>query len=300
MAEGKAVNNAEQGGAPHDDNGIDIVYRSVESGDAEALFGLSSLVRWSHRLDDWRMLLSVGNGVVAVAGRQVVGVTLYWLQGDTHATIGCVIVSPEWQGRRIGNTLMMRALIACGTRTVSLNATPEGAGLYARLGFVDQGFVAQHQAVVSSVPTVAVDAPCLLRPMTTADHDAVVALHSFSSGLDRRAILPAYLAIAQGVVLERDGQLVGFSLFRSSGRGFAIGPVVAPGLNDAKALIAYWIAKHNGQFLRIDLPEDPVLCDWLVGLGLPRVDRLRLMVRGAPAVRSAAPRMFALINQALS
>src|SRR6185437_15074602 len=91
--------------------------------------------------------------------------------------------------------------------------------------------------------------------------------------------------VSQGVVLERGGELVGFSLLRRFGRGYAIGPVIAipsPDEQLAKSLISYWLAMHAGEVMRIDVPGSAGINDWLIALGMKRVDSVTRMVRNAP------------------
>lgn len=112
-------------------------------------------------------------------------------------------------------------------------------------------------------------------------------------------MIDALLDVANGIALDRDGELLGFALFRRFGRGHVIGPVVAPDALRAQALISHWLALNEGIFVRIDVPGDSGLSDWLQGLGLPRVDTVVAMARGDAPVRDPALRTFAAVNQAL-
>ena len=105
-------------------------------------------------------------------------------------------------------------------------------------------------------------------------------------------------------MLERDGELLGFSLLREFGRGHAIGPVVAStaGQNHerlAKALIAHWLAHNDGRFTRIDTPDESGLSTWLEKVGLKRVDTVIKMARNGTPPHDASIAQFAIINQAL-
>lgn len=278
----------------------EITYRDIEAPDLPALHALSVQVKWPHRLEDWRTLLQIGHGIVALSGRTIVGVTAYWPHGQTHATLGLVIVSPEHQGKRIGNALMTRVLAACGQRTVLLNATPAGAGLYARLGFVPSGEVRQHQGATFTTTLHAPIRGDRIRPVTRADFSEIVALHSVASGMDRASILPVYLEQSACIALDSDGVTTGFALYRRFGRGHVIGPVVAADIDQAKMLISYWLTRHPGQFIRVDVADLPELSQWLDSLGIVCVDTVCVMTRGQALNRPASPRVFALINHALS
>jgi hypothetical protein len=100
-------------------------------------------------------------------------------------------------------------------------------------------------------------------------------------------------------VLDQDGHARGFAMLRRFGRGLAIGPVVAPDAEGAKALIAHLVGLNAGKFVRVDVDFDSGLTEWLESLGLMRVDAPTVMVRGAQATRVEGARLFGLVNQAL-
>ncbi|HEX3380167.1 MAG TPA: GNAT family N-acetyltransferase [Paraburkholderia sp.] len=284
-----------------------LTYRRFTPDDIPAAHGLSMAVSWPHRPEDWRFAADAGGGFVAEQNGVVIGTALCWKFGADRATLGMVIVSPEQQGRGIGAKLMQLVLEETGSRVTFLHATPAGQPLYEKLGFRACGGLDQHQGAVFQPPLVSLPAGERLRPLGINDTPRLIALASRASGLDRDAVLSALRQSADGIALDRDGELLGFSLFRRFGRGYAIGPVVAadsPDSSRAKALIHHWLALNEGAFIRIDVPADSGLTDWLVGLGLPRVDTVVKMVRNAdPARHEGASddhyRQFGIINQAM-
>ena len=52
------------------------------------------------------MVIGLGHGVVATLGAEIVATALWWPYGETHATLGMIIVSPDHQGAGIGKRLM--------------------------------------------------------------------------------------------------------------------------------------------------------------------------------------------------
>jgi GNAT superfamily N-acetyltransferase len=283
-------------------------YRRFTSADIDAAHGLSQAVRWPHRADDWRFMFDAGTGFVAEDNGTVIGTALCWKFGTERGTLGLVIVSPDEQGRGIGRKLMELVLEELGNRVTFLHATVAGKPLYEKLGFVTCGGLTQHQGTLARIDAVAPPVGEQLRAATAADTPKLIELASRASGFDRSATIPALLEFAQGVVLERDGEVLGFSLLRPFGRGYAIGPVVAQHASDdlrARALISYWLAQHEGDFVRIDVPGDAGIHDWLTSLGMTRVDSVEKMVRNASAdLREAAPdatwRAYGIVNQAMA
>ena len=102
------------------------------------------------------------------------------------------------------------------------------------------------------------------------------------------------------MALDDDGHARGFAMLRRFGRGHAIGPVVAPDVEGAKALIAHLVGANAGRFTRIDIDFASGLAEWIEDLGLLRVDAPTAMLRG-PALVSppGGPKLFAIVTQAL-
>jgi predicted N-acetyltransferase YhbS len=278
-----------------------VALRAMTSADLAPAHALTDELRWPHRLADWEQAFRHGEGFVAERDGQVVGTGMRWRWGPRHATIGLVVVAPACQGRRIGHRLMTALLDGLDQHTVLLHATADGRGLYERLGFVRVGEVRQHQGVAQPTPPIALDAGWRLRPATEASLPTLRALDAEARGMPRDALIDELFRDAEAtVVLDHDAHAGGFAMLRRFGRGHAIGPVVAPNDEGAKALIAHLSGLNAGRFTRIDIDFDSGLAEWLETLGLLRVDAPTTMLRGAPpAPRRAGPRLYGLVTQAL-
>ncbi|NRF67517.1 GNAT family N-acetyltransferase [Aquincola sp. S2] len=277
----------------------DVGLRPFRVSDLEAAQALSVQQQWPHRLEDWRFALAHGAGVVAERDGAVVGTALRWLWGTDRASLGLVIVSPALQGQGIGGRLMSALLQDAGRRHVLLYATAEGRALYARLGFCSVGEIRQHQGIALKTPGPLLAEGERLRPPDRCDGDVLAALDVKAAGLPRPSVLRQLLVDEQAVVFDRKGQAVGFSVLRRFGRGHVIGPVVAPDVASARALIRHWCNLYAGQFLRIDVDAESGLPEWLDCLGLRRVGRVTAMVRGKLPPRGAASGGWALISQSM-
>ncbi|TDN63366.1 GNAT family N-acetyltransferase [Paraburkholderia sp. BL10I2N1] len=281
-----------------------ITYRRFTSDDLAAAHALTVELKWPHRVDDWRFVAEAGTGFVAEQAGSVIGTALCWKYGDETASLGMVIVSPAHQGQGVGKKLMESLLEELGPRITFLHATPAGQPLYEKLGFRAVGTLDQHQGAAFQPPLVSLPPGERLRPLGASDMPRLIELASRASGLDRSAILPALMETADGIALDRDGELIGFAVFRRFGRGHAIGPVVAPACADAsraRALISHWLALNAGMFVRIDVPGDCGLTGWLEELGLLRVDTVIKMVRNGSETHPDDPdfRQYGIINQAI-
>jgi ribosomal protein S18 acetylase RimI-like enzyme len=278
-----------------------VVLRPMVLADLPSAHALSADLRWPHRESDWSQVFAHAEGIVAERDGEIIATGLRWRWGERHATIGLVIVTPACRGRRIGHRLMSALLDGLDDRTVLLHATAEGRGLYERLGFVRTGELRQHQSIAQPAPLVALRPGWRLRPAGLHEAHALQALDAMARGMPRDALIADLLATADAcVVLDQDNEPRGFAMLRRFGRGHAIGPVVAPDVEGAKALIAHLVSLNAGHFTRIDVDFDSGLVDWLEDIGLPRVDAPMTMVRGAPLATSpGGPALFAIVTQAV-
>ncbi|MET1069789.1 MAG: GNAT family N-acetyltransferase [Pseudomonas prosekii] len=276
-----------------------VVYRPMTDADLPAALALSEQLKWPHRLEDWAMLLRLSLGFVALDDERLIGTAFTCPQGD-YATIGLVIVSSDYQGKGIGRALMELVLDACQTRTPILNATRAGALLYVSQGFVEFGQIAQHQGlahVPALQPLVGAET---CRPLRDADKANVLELANAATGMERGTVINEMLGIAKDSIgIERNGRLCAFAMLRVCGRGLRIGPVVAENLDQARHLIGVLLAQVPGEFVRIDVPADCGLGDWLETVGLMAVDSVTQMARGGPPRVTGDVRQFALVSQAI-
>lgn len=273
--------------------------REMKAEDIPAARELSREQNWPHRTSDWTYLLERGSGLVAERAGEIVGTTMCWMYGDKAATLGMVIVPARAQGQGIGSTLMEAALDRLAGRTVSLNATEEGLALYRKLGFEEVGAIHQHQGTAFSVPIPELQPNERVRPLGITDRQTIAELDRRATGMDRSDLIASLLDRSQAVMLDRNNEAVGFALFRRFGRGYSVGPTVAPDLGGAKVLISHWLGSKAGMFCRLDVSETSGLSPWLDDLGLPRVGRVTTMVRGSRIQPDGDLKLYSLVSQAL-
>jgi GNAT superfamily N-acetyltransferase len=273
--------------------------RHMTAEDLAAAHDLSHEQKWPHRIEDWEMMFSLGSGYVAERDGELIGTAMSWLYGEDAATLGMVIVSPKAQGMGIGRRLMDAVLDDLSGRTVMLNATDEGLPLYRKMGFEPIGPIYQHQGAAFAVPMAELIPDERVRPLGNKDMDVLRTLARRATGMDRDKLLEALVPGAQGVVLTRSNEPVGFALFRRFGRGYVVGPTIAPDTGGAKALISHWLGSNSGIFCRLDVTEESGLSGWLDELGLPCVGRVMRMTRGQHPKADPDLKIFSLTTQAL-
>jgi predicted N-acetyltransferase YhbS len=278
---------------------MSVSYRSFARGDIAAAHELSLEVGWPHRVQDWEFVHRLGTGYVAHVEGRVVGTVLFWRHDRRSASLGMVIVSPAHQGQGIGTGLMSMALADLEGRSVRLTATAAGQPVYERLGFQPFDVVEQHQGLPGNVAIVPLARGERLRPVGKSDAPHLASLATRAAGVSRSRVVSRLLEVSEGIVLDRGGEAVGFALFRRFGRGYAIGPTIAPDARRAKALIGHWAALNPNRFLRVDVHSSTGLGKWIDGIGLKKVDTGVAMVKGAAPAKDARVGAFSLINQAI-
>ncbi|MEE2949934.1 MAG: GNAT family N-acetyltransferase [Pseudomonadota bacterium] len=258
---------------------------------------LSMALSWPYRVEDWAFALKLGEGLALEQNGEVVGTAAWFPYGEDGATIGMIIVSNALQGRGYGARLIDALLAAAGSRTILLNATAEGKALYLRRGFNPVGTIHQHHGILPG----RVDAPPaeIVRPMAVSDFDAILKLDREATGFERRPLMEQLLAVGEADVLLQDGEVAGYAISRVWGRGHVVGPVVAPGADEARPLIAAALSRLESRFVRIDTDVETGLSPWLESLGLPMVSDALVMVRGT-LHKSGPAQLFALSNQSLN
>jgi len=215
-------------------------------------------------------------GVVAEAGRRVVGSNFLW-EAEPVMGVGPITVDPSAQARSVGKRLMERVLErarernAASVRLVQAAFNTRSMSLYTKLGFdVREPLVCMNGDPLrdtSAVPGHRV------RPMTEGDVDACCELSKRVHGHERRAEMAFGLAQRTARVVERGGEIVGYT----TDVGF-FGHSVATENSGLAALIAgadrfsgpgFLLPSRNGEVFR-----------WCLARGLRVVQPMTLMSTG--------------------
>lgn len=255
----------------------------------DAALRLSREAGWPHRREDWALVQSVSQGVVALEDDRVVATALATPFGPV-GMVNMIIVDETMRGRGLGREIMQQAMALAQPQEWRLVATQAGLPLYLKLGFVECGLVHQHQGHVAGLPTVKG-----VRWAEASDLPAIVAMDRDTNGADRATLLTALAK--RGRIALIDGK--GFAVLRDFGRGHVVGPVVAQDDATARDLLGFVLAGRGGEFMRVDTTDETDIAGWLQDIGLARVDTGIAMRRGDIQARTGAFQRFALAAQAL-
>ena len=177
------------GGAGH------VALRVMTRADIPDGLRLSGAAGWNQRESDWRFLLegNPGRFVVAVRDGRVIGSGGAVCYGTSLAWVCMILVDPSERGHGIGTRIVSGVLESLSDmRSVGLDATPFGLGVYTRLGFVETSRLLRMEAP----PTSGEEDESPVRPLAPSDFSSVLALDREVFGADRGEVLRAAAARA--------------------------------------------------------------------------------------------------------
>lgn len=275
------------------------LFERLSSADLDACHALSLAVAWPHRRDDWSFLARGANGVlVHDKEMHLIGVGLWWAWNPEHGSLGMMVVHPDWQRRGIGRRMIKvisgqtdgMELHLCGSKT--------GVPLYRTEGFLPLSTICQHQGDFKpGAFSVAVKG--IVRNYRISDFNALLICDTKACGIARTLLLTNLLTVSSTLVLERDGDIVGYCMRRPFGHGETIGPIVAPQEKDAIFLLRESMGSSSA-FMRTDIfARARNLAAWLSTNGLPAVDTVVAMSRSTGINTSASSFYFGLAGQSL-
>jgi len=143
--------------------------------------------------------------------------------------VGHLIVSKEVRGRRIGHSLLKRAVDYMSDRGVDsmlLYATLEGVPLYSQLGFAVRREVLCIHVATGGGHSAKATTSC--EPVSKEDVPEISRIDSRIFGDDRSQLIELLYEEfpVNAFKIRRDGKIVGFSFGRRTLTGFDLGPWV--------------------------------------------------------------------------
>jgi GNAT superfamily N-acetyltransferase len=224
-------------------------HADLAASDVAAALALSTGVGWNQTAADWALFIAHGR-VIGLWDRQrrLVATAATFPYDNGFGWISMVIVAPDWRRRGLARRLMTECIESLRRqgRAALLDATPAGAEVYARLGFIclcgmerwqGEGGAAARSAGVTPLP------PSATANLTTGDRIAF--------GADRSFLLRDFLA-RDGTVALHSGDAM--AVLRRGDRATQLGPLIAPSTASASRLLAGALALACGPVF-LDLLE---------------------------------------------
>jgi len=269
-----------------------LTHHTLGPHDVAAALALSDAAGWNQTADDWALFIEHG----CVFGRrcqrgELVASGAALPYGEGQGWISMVLVAPAFRHRGLASELLNEGIGWLRARglTPVLDATPAGAQVYQRLGFVPgMAFERWEHAQVSATAPAAG-----LRRTGLHDLDALVAADTAASRVGRRGLLQSFLQRpGTQAWAAADGQ--GFVVARTGRRAVQIGPLVARDEAVAWALLQQALAATPGPVF-LDLPKRwAQLAAHLSAAGFrPQRPFVRMALGDAPAL-AGSERLFVL------
>ena len=263
-------------------------------GDVAGGLALSDAAGWNQTADDWALFIAGGAafGVRDEAGTLIA--TAAALPYDVvTGWISMVLVDPAHRHRGIASQLVdacVASLREAG-RIPVLDATPAGAAVYAKIGFV-AGFTFERWEGDGTATIAATDAESGAAA-GPSQGEALIALDRSACGIDRALLLRSFLGRpATRAWLAPRGD--GFALRRAGRRAAQVGPIVAADDAGALDLLAAALDGSAGRAF-IDVPVHRTsIADALTRRGFARQRSFVRMALGDAGAAAARERVFAL------
>ncbi|WP_394229599.1 GNAT family N-acetyltransferase [Bacillus thuringiensis] len=229
--------------------------RKEQIGDIVAL---SSYVGWDYNREEIETIFDSGivYGVWNEREKLIASAAII-LYGEKLASIGMVIVHPDYKGRGIGKAITNSCIKSVSVQTpIILIATDEGKPLYEKLGFRVVSYVSKYICNSYNVNDYCVGNEDYMVKYEECDLEEIIKLDENAFGTNRKAFLTKRMIQSEQCIVVKDNKrnVLGYGLSIQTSENKIIGPVVAK--NNAMAMrIVHDLARgHNGK-LRMDVPE---------------------------------------------
>ena len=255
---------------------------------------LSDAAGWNQTADDWAFFIDAGAafGVRDEAGTLIATAAALPYDAAT-GWISMVLVDPAHRHRGIASQLVDACVASLreSGRVPVLDATPAGAAVYAKIGFV-AGFAFVRWEGEGAVTIAAGDAQDGVAAVTSLD-ETLIALDRSACGVDRAPLLRSLVARpATSAWLAPRGD--GFALRRAGRRAAQVGPIVAADDAAALELLALALASVAGRVF-IDVPAHRTsIADALARRGFVRQRPFVRMALGDLRAAAVRAHVFAI------
>jgi GNAT superfamily N-acetyltransferase len=253
--------------------------------DISDLICLSESVGWDYDIDEIQTILK--SGIVYGHRNQFgevvssAGIIKY---GSSLATIGMVIVHPDYRGLGLGKKVTQLCLDSVlNTQTVMLVATEEGRPLYEKMGFVAIDYI--HKFICNNYQPHHLDdnVSFTIEKIESSWIPKIIELDKFAFGVDRASFLTLRIAQSQEAMAVRSslGEIIGFGLSIVTPANLILGPIVAPNSEVASHLIHRLVGNYQEK-LRIDVPSgNDTFISYIESCGFVKVNQPPIMIKNA-------------------
>ncbi|WIY62736.1 GNAT family N-acetyltransferase [Bacillus arachidis] len=236
-----------------------ITIERIEEKDIPHLIHLSELVGWDYSLEEIKTIFQSG---IVYGGKNMKGECIasaaIILYGEKLASIGMVIVHPQYKGKGIGRRITEACIRNVSEKTsIMLIATEEGKPLYEKIGFQAVSHVSKYICNQYVFPRgYDRNEKHIFIEYDKGDSNGIVKLDEAALGVNRRNFIQRRIEQSEQcvVVKDKENNIVGYGMSVQTPENRIIGPIVAPSDNIATTIVHHLAKDYKGR-LRIDVPE---------------------------------------------
>ncbi|HDR4425136.1 GNAT family N-acetyltransferase [Bacillus thuringiensis] len=238
--------------------GLKIRVERLRKENIEDIVALSSYIGWDYNGEEIETIFDSGI-VYGVWNRrkELIASAAIILYGEKVASIGMIIVHPDYKGRGIGKAITDSCIKSVSTQTpIMLIATDEGKPLYEKLGFRAVSYVSKYICNSYNVNDYCIGNEDYIMNYEECDLEKIIKIDEDAFGTSRNEFLKQRIMQSDQCVVVKDTKenVVGYGISIQTPENKIIGPIAAK--NDAMAMrIVHDLAREHHGKLRIDVPE---------------------------------------------
>ncbi|MDM5192941.1 GNAT family N-acetyltransferase [Bacillus hominis] len=222
------------------------------------IVALSSYIGWDYNKEEIETIFNSGI-VYGVWNerKELIASAAIILYGETLASIGMVIVHPDYKGRGIGKAITDSCVKSVSTQNpIMLIATDEGKPLYEKLGFRAVSYISKYICNSYNVNYTSAGNEEYMMNYEECDLEGIIKIDEYAFGTNRREFLKERIMQSERciVVKDKEQNVLGYGMSIQTPENKIIGPVVAKNDTMAIEIVHYLAREHNGK-LRMDVPE---------------------------------------------
>ncbi|MES5894949.1 MULTISPECIES: GNAT family N-acetyltransferase [Bacillus cereus group] len=265
------------------------------------IVALSSYIGWDYNTEEIETIFDSGI-VYGVWNerKELIASAAIILYGEALASIGMVIVHPDYKGKGIGKIITDSCVKSVSThRPIMLIATDEGKVLYEKLGFRAVSYVSKYICNSYNANYHCVGNEEYIVNYEERDLEEIIQIDKDAFGTNREEFLKYRMIQSEQCIVIKDAQqnVLGYGISIQTSQNKIIGPVVAKNDEMAMRIVHHLAREHNGK-LRIDVPEgkEAFMKELEIG-GFQKVNTPPIMVKNSGQLLKRNSELYSIAAQ---
>ncbi|MCR6788339.1 MULTISPECIES: GNAT family N-acetyltransferase [Bacillus cereus group] len=280
---------------------LEIRVERLQKEQISDIVALSSYIGWDYNREEVETIFNSGI-VYGVWNerKELIASAAIILYGEKLASIGMVIVHPDYKGRGIGKIITEACVKSVSAHTpIMLIATDEGKPLYEKLEFRAVSYVSKYICNSYNAKGYCVRNEDYVMNYEEGDLEKIIKIDEYAFGTNRKVFLKKRIIQSEQciVVKDKEQNVLGYGLSIQTPENKIIGPVVAR--NDAMAMrIVHYLAREHHGKLRIDVPEGKNdFVNQLEAVGFQKVNIPPIMMRNSNRLLKRNSELYSIAAQ---